>query len=73
MNSINFLDLLFCFILCFVNSAICSSCYIDEGMIKSSSVECCHMWEVERVGVDLISMLGQLAVIKTRNDDLHKV
>ena len=46
----------------------------DEGMIKSSSVESCHMWEVERVGVpDLISMLGQLAVIKTRNDDLHKV
>ena len=72
MNSINFLVLLFCFILCFVNSAICS-CYIDEGMIKSSSVESCHMWEVERVGVDLISMLGQLAVIKTRNDDLHKV
>ena len=50
----------------------------DEGMIKSSSVESCHLWEVGRVGgvldlLDLISMPGQLAVIKTRNDDLHKV
>ena len=31
------------------------------------------MWEVERVGVDLISRLGLLAVIKTRYEDLHKV
>lgn len=68
-----FLHLLFCFMQ--VLKTVCYTMLVArcEGMIKSSSVESCHMWEVERVGVDLISMLGQLAVIKTRNDDLHKV